>query len=1017
MSTPVGDPFGQLLRRYRLAAGYTQERLAALSGLGVHTIADLERGISLFPHAHTVESLADALHLTGSIRASFASTARRSGAALSRDQEQVPTTDSGAPAFVGRVSELAAGVRFLAGDGPSVLLFAGEPGIGKSRLLRELAAQAHGTGWHVVAGGCDQRSGREPYAPFVEMLDESLLATSSSRRKGDLKGCDWLARLGPEFAAKIRTPVPEWLLTPEQQRRMIFAAVRRYLTNIAGPAGTLLILDDVQWAGSDALDLLAFLVRLRAIESPNISSKISSPHAPLRVLGAYRTSEVQSGHALENLIVDLAHDECVSVCELARLSDEEARSLATSLVGATRDAEQRITDVVARADGVPFYLVNFAQAGAAAAPLAVESGAMIREAKIPWLVTATIRRRLSALPSDAQETLALVAIVGRVAQLELLRLARGSSGDDLAASLEAACRARLLEELSSTVVAYRFTHDLIRETVFASLSKARQALLHRAVADTLEQLPAPERTRHIAVLADHLMQAGELARALPYLLLAGDQAEAVFAHGEAAGHYRAASELARGLGDAPREAKALEKLGTALWEGARRNEAREVSDRAACLYETLGDRDGELRALADVAFRYGGIGEVEAYAARILPRLQASEANVTAKDASGIARVYFNLAILYFMSFRRNETLDALEHGELFARMVQDDSLRLQMLLSRPFAMAVLGIADPPDEVLQEILALAERLGDIQSLLRALVMAYETYWITGDFSRARRYLEREMELLQNEGNLFANAGELHVANLNVGHLALLSGDWGRARQVFDEMVAIEERNDPFGEYFTSGYSSFSLGILDLAMGHEEAVTSTLEPALARALAIGDLQALVPVASAIVEADLLAGRTEAAQSRLAAVQTHPGMQYPSSWSSFLTPLVAWADLILGHYDEASKKIEAGETYVRARGNRFLLPDILRVRAQIALTGKRWDEVKAALDEACSLAREMPYPYAELKALWIYGWLEAARWDPTAARQRFEQALAICDRLGEGLYRAHIMRDLFELPSGL
>src|SRR5262245_44726070 len=117
MSAPVRDSFGQLLRRYRLAAGYSQERLAALSRLGVHTIADLERGVSLFPHAHTVESLADALHLTGPIRASFATAARRPGALST--QEQAPTPERDGPAFVGRARELAASERFLAGDGRS----------------------------------------------------------------------------------------------------------------------------------------------------------------------------------------------------------------------------------------------------------------------------------------------------------------------------------------------------------------------------------------------------------------------------------------------------------------------------------------------------------------------------------------------------------------------------------------------------------------------------------------------------------------------------------------------------------------------------------------------------------------------------------------------------------------------------------------------------------------------------------------------------------------------------------
>ena len=113
MSTPVQESFGQLLRRYRLAAKYSQERLATLSGLGVRTIADLERGVSLYPHPPTVEALANALHLAGSIRTSFATAARRPGASAPEEQEQEQVVDSGAPVVVGRATEMAIGAGFL----------------------------------------------------------------------------------------------------------------------------------------------------------------------------------------------------------------------------------------------------------------------------------------------------------------------------------------------------------------------------------------------------------------------------------------------------------------------------------------------------------------------------------------------------------------------------------------------------------------------------------------------------------------------------------------------------------------------------------------------------------------------------------------------------------------------------------------------------------------------------------------------------------------------------------------
>jgi tetratricopeptide (TPR) repeat protein len=89
--------------------------------------------------------------------------------------------------------------------------------------------------------------------------------------------------------------------------------------------------------------------------------------------------------------------------------------------------------------------------------------------------------------------------------------------------------------------------------------------------------------------------------------------------------------------------------------------------------------------------------------------------------------------------------------------------------------------------------------------------------------------------------------------------------------------------------------------------------------------------------------------------------------------------------------------------------FLRVDALRIQGLLAIAQQRWDVGVTALEEALTLAHAMPYPYAEAKTLWVYGRLEAARNAPAAARKRFKQALAVCDRLGEGLYRRYIEYD--------
>ncbi len=94
----------------------------------------------------------------------------------------------------------------------------------------------------------------------MSALVREMRRTPAARLRLDLQGCGWLARLLPELLEAHVVPAPTWTLPPEQERRLMFGAVARYLANVAGPSGTLLLLDDLQWADGDALTLLERLV-------------------------------------------------------------------------------------------------------------------------------------------------------------------------------------------------------------------------------------------------------------------------------------------------------------------------------------------------------------------------------------------------------------------------------------------------------------------------------------------------------------------------------------------------------------------------------------------------------------------------------------------------------------------------------------------------------------------------------------------------------------------------------------
>jgi predicted ATPase/DNA-binding XRE family transcriptional regulator len=465
MSTSRILSFGALLKHHRSRAGLTQEALAQRAGISGRAVRNIERGAQRTAHTQTVRLLADALGLSGHDRAIFESVARGQHTTPSVFVSAEPLFASGGPPLVGRACELDLLERHLQGEGPPVLLLAGEPGIGKSRLLHEAAMRAAGRGWSVLYGGCRQRDGREPYAPIVEALEHHIHHRSPAQRRAELRGCAWLVRLLPELADMAIAPLPPLPLTPEQERRLMYGAVARFLSNVAGPAGTLLVLDDLQWAGQDALSLLAALVQ-------------SSSQGRLCVVGAYRDTEVQPRDPFSAMLADLAHAGLATHHTLAPLAPEEARRLLDRLLEGVEGAgSARWERVLRRTGGIPSFIVSCVRG------LRLDGREGGAEDVVPWDVVHGLRQRIEALPEAAREVLRAAAVVGRGAPRALLVAVVARPQEEVLAGLEAACRARLLVEAETD--ACRFAQDVIREVVEADLSAGWRTVLHRRMAEAL----------------------------------------------------------------------------------------------------------------------------------------------------------------------------------------------------------------------------------------------------------------------------------------------------------------------------------------------------------------------------------------------------------------------------------------------------------------------------------------------------------------------------------------------------
>ncbi|HEY7124476.1 MAG TPA: AAA family ATPase, partial [Ktedonobacterales bacterium] len=966
----------------------TQEELAAQAGLSRRGIADLELGTRTQPRKETLQLLAEALQLSPQERALLEATARGRATQAPPPPVTPPLHRHTAPPavpLVGRAQELGLLERHLA-EGPPLLLVAGEPGIGKSRLLQAGLEQAEGQSWTVLSGGCHRRSGQEPYAPFIGALTDSLRRQTPAQQRVSLEGCSWLVRLLPELAEGYDLPVPGWTLPPEQERRLMFKAVARYLANVAGAAGTLLVLDDLHWAGADALDLLQFLVS-------------TTPERPLRLLGAYRDTDVVAQEPLTQLAADLARHQQITRVLLAPLNSEEAATLLVSLLPDSEEGSAPLhQQVLERAGGMPFFLISCAQALSSGSLGEAPAG---KPGEVPWTVAESIRQRVMGLSETAQSMLGVAAVVGRTAPLSILlgvatRFGKGE--EDALEALETCCRVRLLGETEGQE--YQFAHDLIREVVLLDLGAARRTLMHRWVTQVLEQQPGGAA---LEVLAYHYVRSGETEKAINYLERAGDAARSRYAHAEAVELYQQVVTRLDSLGRMKEAAPVREKLGEVFGMLGRYDQALEVMGKAAEFYRETKEAEGELHVLAKMGMTHRWRGTMEDGLRLLQPLLDQLS---TLGDTRGTAAFYVALAQLYVGTQQYPELLAAAERAAHIAHALGDDQTFLMAQERRGAALSLLGNMPESYQVLtEEVIPLAEARGDAMTLINAFNNVGVIHNYRGSYSQEQLYIERALKITEH-----LNDQRLLVFLVyRRGITAFSSGQWKQARAEFERALMLARGG---GRFWGKNYASYGLGLLSLAEGDEEAAARYFEEAQ-QLEQNRSHRVLHWMNWALAERDLLAGQPDAAYSRLV-----PFLALPSRKSGAILeflPLLALAHLERGESSEAQALLTQLLSEARENELRPALAEALRVQARLLGEQEQWEEAEKALAESLEICRSMRAPYAEAKTLYVSGQVALRQKAPELARQRMEAAQAILNTLGERLYASRIEQALSQQPS--
>ena len=888
---------------------------------------------------------------------------------------------------------LAAVEAVIGGSGRMVLL-AGEPGIGKTRLAQEISLALGGLGFLVASGRCYEPEQTVAYYPFLEALATAYAATSPDLRASVERRWPDVVRLLPDRQPQVggisaSEPTAAATAGQDEQQRL-FWSVTGFVLALAKRRPVAILLDDLQWADAASLALLQHLAR-------------QTRAARVFLLGAYRDVEVQRQHPLEAVLRSLGREQLVERVPVRRFMPEGTAALVSSAIGGREVSAEFVALLHQRTDGNPFFTQEVLRALVERGDLYHENGRWERRAldeiEVPESIRSAIGERVSRLGSGTQPILQEAAILGQTFTFADLQALGGHSESELEAALEAAYLAGLIREMGRD--GYSFNHALTQQALYAEVSARRRRRLHAAAGEALERLPERLRERRVSELAWHFVQADDAERALGYALLAGQQAEIVFGYVEAERYYRTAVELARDLGDRSREAAALERHGGVLRVLACFDDALAALDAALGIYHELDDFEGVGRVAAQLGQVYAdrgapadGIRQLQPLVASLEERALAPDVRAAAVDA---------LAQLYHLSGRYGEQLATAERAAALARDGGDTRLLAQTEMRRGNALRMLGRMTEAADVLDDTMRLAESAGDRRQLAYALENVSVVYLLQGEFTKTVRYVERARALAERMGDPLL----IELMTLRHGMNAFVTSDWAGARRDFERAGALMRQ---IGMSWVSMYCQLGMGFVQLAQGEEEAALKNLREAAEMAEYGGDLQALRWAQSSLAEHDLLNGQAAAARGRLEPLLDRPGQE--EGMVTYLMPMLAWAYLDLGLVDQAHDVEERCLSRSRAEGIRVALVEGLRVRAMRELRRDNQEAARAALDEALAGCRAIGYPYGEVRALYTYALLHRQAGEAEAARGCFAEALALCRTLGERLYAQRIEAALAE-----
>jgi len=484
--------------------------------------------------------------------------------------------------LVGREQEIgqarALWMKARAGEAQT-LLIGGEPGVGKSRLLREVLTQVELTGGRALGAACYAEAA-VPYAGFRQILREVFREEGSGVPELPRVVTEDLVALLPELGRRFPEVTPRPPGDPHADQARLFESFLILFSEFCRQEPLLIYLDDAHWADGGTLSLLRYLVR-------------GSEGLRLMAAITYREQELDQSLSFNEVLLDFERGVRTTSVRLEPLRRNQTGELLAAIFQ-EEITEDFLEGIYRETEGNPFFTEEVCKALVESGKLYYREGRWHRppmeELGIPKNVRVAIQSRISKLPGESQAVLKQAAVLGREFEVGSLLIAAELSEERMLTALEDAERAQLIERSGTGGgSAWMFGHALIPSTLVEGLRVVERRLLHHRAAGALERAHPEAFGR----LARHHLEAGELGKGIEYLLQAGNEARLLHAHQEAIRCYLQAINYYLEAGNDRRASSVLFRLALTYHNAFDFEQSRKAYDRAFALLQRASvARDG-----------------------------------------------------------------------------------------------------------------------------------------------------------------------------------------------------------------------------------------------------------------------------------------------------------------------------------------------------------------------------------------------------------------------------------------